>query len=400
MILHVDMDAFYASIEQRDNPQLRGKPVVVGGSKSGRGVVAAASYEARKFGIHSAMSGHQAVKLCPDAIFVKSNIQHYAAVGRQVREIFNRYTPIIQPLSLDEAFLDIRGSLKLFGSAVAIGQAIRDTIRQELELPASVGIAPVKFVAKIASDLEKPNGFVVVQQDNLQTFLDALPVERLWGVGAVGLKKLQKLGLMSVLRIRELGPETCKQLLGNWGEHLYRLSIGVDERKVVPDHQCKSIGHERTFHEDVSNDEFLSAATSFLVEQIAMRLRATGRLANGVTLKYRLHDFRTYTRNMTLKLHTDATQAFSDAAFELLRKARLQYPEPVRLIGVSLGGLTSIHAAKQLSLFDQESDQQQSAVDKLSDQLKTRFGDAAIYRATGHRWIDEKQRKSDAKSDQ
>lgn len=393
MILHVDMDAFYASIEQRDNPDLRGKPVVVGGATSGRGVVAAASYEARKFGIHSAMSGRQAVKLCPHAVFIKSNIKHYAEVGRHIREIFSRYTPIIQPLSLDEAFLDISGSIKLFGSAIAIGEAIRDTIASELNLPASVGIAPVKFVAKIASDLDKPNGFVVVDRKDLQAFLDVLPVERLWGVGSVGLKKLQKLGLTKVQRIRELGPETCRHLLGNWGEHLYQLSVGVDQRAVVTDYQCKSIGHERTFHEDVSDEEFLSAATSFLVEQIAMRLRATGRLANRITLKYRLHDFRTYTRNVTLPLHTDSTKHFVDAAIELLVKARTQFPEPVRLVGVSVGSLTSVNAAKQLSLFDQESDQRQAAVDRLSDQLKNRFGDAAIYRATGHRWIEVKQRR-------
>ena len=199
MIVHVDMDAFYASVEQRDDPQLRGKPVVVGGS-SGRGVVTAASYEAREYGIHSAMSGRRAVQLCPHAIFVRGNLSKYAAVGKQIREIFHRYTPVVQPLSLDEAFLDLAGTERLHGSAETVGIAIRDAIRDELNLPASVGIAPRKFVAKIASDLEKPNGFVVVKEPDLIAFLDPLPVSRLWGVGKVGAKRLDRLNLKTVSR--------------------------------------------------------------------------------------------------------------------------------------------------------------------------------------------------------
>lgn len=393
MIIHVDMDAFYASVEQRDHPELRGKPVVVGGSKSGRGVVAAASYEARKFGIHSAMSGKQAAKLCPDAVFVKSNIRHYAEVGRQVRDIFQRYTPIIQPLSLDEAFLDVSGSLKLFGSAEKIGISIRDDIQEELRLPASVGIAPVKFAAKIASDIEKPNGFVVVTQDRLQEFLDPLPVQRLWGVGTVGFKKLEKLGIKTVQQLRMLGAKTCIDLLGNWGEHLHRLSVGSDDRRVTPDHVCKTIGHERTFHEDITDDEFLNAASSFLVEQICVRLRAAQRLAHGITMKYRLHDFRTFTRNASLKLATDSTHQFTDAALKMLAAARQQFDSPVRLIGFSLNNLTNPNAPRQLNLFDQEIAQQQTAIDRVSDQLKNKFGDAALYRATGHRWVESKREK-------
>jgi DNA polymerase-4 len=384
------MDAFYASVEQRDNPALRNKPVVVGGSSTGRGVVAAASYEARKYGIHSAMSGKRAVALCPSAVFVKSNIKHYAAVGRQVREIFHRYTPIVQPLSLDEAFLDVSGCLKLFGSAEIIGESIRKEIAEELKLPASVGIAPVKFAAKIASDLEKPRGFVVVQRENLQAFLDPLPVEKLWGVGAVGLKKLHRSGLYKVVDIRELGLEPCRQLFGSWGEHLYQLSIGDDARAVVPDHRCKSIGHERTFHVDVSDDEFLESAITFLVEQVAMRLRAVARLASGVTLKYRLHDFKTLTRNSTLPVKTDSTKEFLDSLLGLLERARVDFPQPVRLIGVSLSGLSATAAPKQMGLFDQQEAVQQSAVDSISDQLKSKFGDSAIYRATAHAWVDRK----------
>ena len=193
------MDAFYASIEQRDRPELRGLPVVVGGNH-GRGVVTAASYEARKFGIHSAMPGRTAARLCPDAVFVRGRMERYVEVGRAVREIFLRFTPIIQPLSLDEAFLDVDGVRRLHGDAETIGRAIKQTIRDELDLPASVGIAPLKFVAKIASDFDKPNGFVVVSQDGLQAFLDPLPIERLWGVGPVGAERLHRFGFRNNCR--------------------------------------------------------------------------------------------------------------------------------------------------------------------------------------------------------
>ena len=215
MILHIDMDAFYASIEQRDRPELRGLPVVVGGS-SARGVVAAASYEARRFGIHSAMPGRRAAELCPDAVFVRSRIDHYAAVGRQVREIFGRYTPLVQPLSLDEAFLDVSGTLRLFGTAEKIGREIKAAIRQELDLTASVGIAPLKFVAKIASDLQKPDGFVQVTAAGLQTFLDPLPVTRLWGVGRVGKEKLHRKGIFKIadLRMRSVEEMTSRLAVG------------------------------------------------------------------------------------------------------------------------------------------------------------------------------------------
>ena len=201
MILHIDMDAFYASIEQRDNPNLLGKPVVVGGSAK-RGVVAAASYEARRFGIHSAMSGKRAAELCPQAVFVQSRLDHYADIGRQVREIFLRFTPVVQPLSLDEAFLDVAGTLRLFGSAREIGMQIKLLIQQELKLTASVGIAPLKFVAKIASDIHKPDGFTEISADDITSFLDPLPVSRLWGVGRVGNQKLASLQLKTIGDIR------------------------------------------------------------------------------------------------------------------------------------------------------------------------------------------------------
>lgn len=391
MIIHVDMDAFFASVEQRDQPELRGKPVAVGGSASGRGVVAAASYEARQFGVHSAMSGRTAARLCPQLIFVRSNIRKYAEVGQQVREIFQRYTPTIQPLSLDEAFLDVSGTVALFGSARTIGQAIRDDIGRELNLPCSVGIAPRKFLAKIASDLEKPCGFVEITEDQIMDFLGPLPIERLWGVGKVTQQRLHRFAIRTVEDIRRLGEPTCRELLGQLGEHLWHLAHGRDARKVVTDHRARSIGHERTFHEDISDDEFLGSALSFLTQQVARRLRHSQRRARQVSLKYRLHDFRTFSRNQTLPQATQSTEHLNQTAMALLQQMRHQQPAPVRLIGISVGQLTAPEQKHQRGLFDQDSETRQAAVDDLSDQLQQKFGDLAIYRASAHHWAEKKR---------
>lgn len=390
MLLHIDMDAFYAAIEQRDRPELRGRPVVVGGSE-GRGVVAACSYEARRFGIHSAMPGRRAAQLCPDAVFVRGRIDHYAAVGRQVREIFHRYTPLVQPLSLDEAFLDVSGSERLFGPAATIGRRIKEEIRVELNLTASVGVAPLKFVAKIASDLNKPDGFVEVGAGEVIRFLDPLPVSRLWGVGRVGEEKLLRLGLRTIGQVRVADSEQLRRTLGGWGEHLWRLANGIDARRVVPDHVAKQISHERTFHEDLTDEIMLRGVVSYLTEQVGRRLRRNGRRAKGVSIKYRRDDFRTFTRATTLDYPTDSTDALFRTAEQLLMQMRDREPRPVRLIGVSATPLTGKDAAEQLSLFDlNEGETPQRAVDKVVDQLRDRIGDAAVYRATSHAWIHRK----------
>jgi DNA polymerase-4 len=387
MILHIDMDAFYAAIEQRDNPSLRGKPVVVGGS-SARGVVSAASYEARQFGIHSAMPGKRASQLCPELIFVRSRISHYAEIGRQVREIFHRYTPIVQPLSLDEAFLDVSGTERLHGPAVGIGQAIKESIRDELDLVASVGIAPLKFVAKIASDLNKPDGFVQVDAENVIAFLDPLPVSRLWGVGRVGHEKLKRLNLHKIGDIRTFDREILQHKFGKWGDHLWRLANGIDARKVVPDHTAKQISHERTFSEDVSDEEVLRAVVSHLSEQVAGRLRRHHREARNVGIKYRREDFQTFARSRTFSRPTDCTDEIFRGAVDLLDDMRRRQPRPVRLIGVSIGSLTQPGAAKQMSLFDlEEGESSQREVDKVVDTLSDQIGSNAVYRATSHRWI-------------
>ncbi|OYP37726.1 DNA polymerase IV [Rhodopirellula sp. MGV] len=386
MILHIDMDAFYASIEQRDHPEYRGKPVIVGGG-NGRGVVSAASYEAREYGVHSAMPGRRAGQLCPHGIFVKGRHSHYAAVGRQVREIFSRYTPLVQPLSLDEAFLDVSGTLRLFGDAETIGRRIKAEIAEELELPASVGVAPRKFIAKIASDIDKPNGFVVVREDEIHSFLDPLPVERVWGVGKVGARRLHQLGFRTIADIRRYDESLLKSKLGAWGAHLWRLANGIDEREVIPDRNAKQISHERTFSEDQSDFEFLHSVVCFLCEQTAMRLRRHGRKAKSVGLKYRREDFRTFSKSKVLETPTDETAVIIRVATELLATMRQTEPRPVRLIGVSLSALVGADAPTQMSLFDDPGYvQAERRVDRVMDQLADRLGDSRIYRAGSHDW--------------
>ncbi|MEM9826777.1 MAG: DNA polymerase IV [Planctomycetota bacterium] len=401
MILHIDMDAFYASIEQRDHPEYRGRPVVVGGT-NGRGVVSAASYEARRFGIHSAMSGRQARQLCPDAVFVKGRLDYYFDVGRQVREIFQRFTPLVQALSCDEAFLDVTGTIRLFGGAASIGRQIKQEIASELQLGASVGIAPLKFVAKIASDLDKPNGFVEVPVDGVLDFLDPLPVSRLWGVGKVGERKLLRLGLRRMKDIRLCELKDLQRDFGAWGEHLWRLANGIDPRAVVPDREAKQIGHERTFAEDVSDDELLRSVVNYLTQAVTRRLRRGGRLCRTVSLKYRREDFRTFARSQTLSRPSDSSDVVYHTAIGLLESMRQREPRPVRLIGVSLGSLVAADTPRQLSLFDIgplaggsfEPGVETEALrhlDRVSDEIQDRVGEAGVYRGSSHRWMHRKK---------
>ena len=253
------MDAFYVSVEQRDRLELVGHPVIVGGSPEKRGVVAAANYIARKYGVHSAMPSVTARRLCPQAIFLPPRISYYAEISSQIRAIFDRFTPLVEPLSLDEAFLDVTGSESLFGPAIQVGQQIKQAVRQETQLVVSVGVAPNKFLAKIASDLQKPDGFVVVEPDRIQEFLDPLPVERLWGVGRQGSKVFQRLGIRTISQLRQWPVELLKHHFGTHGEHLWQLAHGIDDRRVVPEREAKSISHETTFETDIFDQEVLRA---------------------------------------------------------------------------------------------------------------------------------------------
>jgi DNA polymerase-4 len=382
MILHVDMDAFYASVEERDRPELVGRPVIVGGVPERRGVVAAANYAAREFGVHSAMAASTARRKCPQAVFLKPRIDYYAQVSHEIREMFLRYTPLVEPLSLDEAFLDVAGSVGLFGSPVDIGRRIKDEIRREVRLVASVGVAPNKFLAKIASDLEKPDGFVVVPPDGVQAFLDPLPVGRLWGVGKVSNRTLAGLGVSTIGQLRRLTVDVLRDLFGSSGEYLWRLARGIDDRRVTPDHEAKSISHETTFAVDVADMDVLRAWLLELTDQVARRLRRHGLRARSVHLKVRFADFRTITRSRTLSEPTDLTDDLWQAAAGLLGTRLPPGHPPVRLLGMGAGGLDASGQTQEM-LFDRDERRRQGRLDDVTDQIRRRFGDAAIRRAGG-----------------
>ncbi len=378
MILHVDMDAFYASVEQRDRPELRGQPVIVGGSPEGRGVVSAANYAARRFGVHSAMPAATARRLCPHAIFLRPRISDYAAVSGQIYEIFGRFTPLVEPLSLDEAFLDVTGSTRLFGSPAAIGRQIKTAIRDELSLVASVGVAPNKFLAKIASDLDKPDGFVLVEPDKIQEFLAPLPICRLWGVGKSAARVLQRLGVERIGQLRALSADVLRDHFGRNGDQLWRLAHGIDRRKVIPDHTAKSISHETTFPVDIDDLETLRAWLTELTEQVARRLRRHGLRGRTVQLKVRYADFQTYTRATTLPTATDITGELWQAAVDILTTRLPDRPLAVRLLGVGVSGIEG-HGKTQQLLF-KEDREKQSRLDAATDEIRQRFGSTAVER--------------------
>lgn len=382
MILHVDMDAFYASVEERENPALVGKPVIVGGSAESRGVVAAANYEARKYGVHSAMASTRAKRLCPQAIVIRPRMDLYAEVSDQVRAIFERFTPLIEPLSLDEAFLDATPSESLFGSSAEIGRQIKRLIREELRLVASVGVAPNKFLAKIASDLRKPDGFVQVDAERIQEFLDPLPVGRIWGVGKVTGKVFEKLAISTIGELRQLSADTLQQLFGASGEHYWRLARGLDERRVVPDRESKSVSHETTFAEDISDGEILHAWLVELAEQVARRLRRHDIQGRTVELKIRFADFKTITRSVTLPQPTNVTQELLAAGAELLATRLPKDHLPVRLLGFGVSGLDRPRAVQQ-QLFADPLRERHQQLDRVTDQIAEKFGRKAIRRSTG-----------------
>ncbi|OLN29371.1 DNA polymerase IV [Desulfosporosinus metallidurans] len=376
-ILHVDMDAFYASVEQRDDPFLLGKPVVVGGRPNSRGVVSAASYEARKFGIHSAMPLAEALRRCPQAVFLPVNGQKYREVSLQIREIFSAYTPMVEPLSLDEAFLDVTGSTSLFGPADTIALTIKKRIQQELNLTASVGLACNKFLAKLASDLRKPNGFVVVQPDRVQEFLDPLSVERIWGVGKKTAEQLHALNIKTIRDLRNLEQGYLTRLFGVSGTQLFQLAKGIDDRPVESDRVVKSIGRETTFATDVADLEVLKTALLTQAIDVGRSLRKEGFKGKTITLKVRYDDFRTVSRSRTLPRPTDLDNVIYQEACTLLREVSLK--QPLRLIGVTLHNLTD-QIEGQLSLFE-EPQLDHETLNKVLDFVKEKYGEKSITRA-------------------
>ena len=384
MILHVDMDAFYASVEERERPELRGQPIVVGGTAEGRGVVAAANYVVRKFGVHSAMPTATALRLCPKAIVIRPRMELYAAVSQQIREIFNRYTPTVEPLAFDEAFLDVVGCEALFGSPAEIGRRIKADIRNELRLIASVGVAPNKFIAKLAGDVDKPDGFVVVEPDGVQAFLDPLPIGRLWGVGRAAQRRFEGLGIQTIGQLRHVPIELLKEHFGKIGEHVWRLSNGIDERHVVPDRDAKSISHETTFVTDVTDVDVLKSCLMALTEQVGRRLRRQGLSGRTVQIKVRYDNFDTITRSRSLGEATNTTNEIWKAAADMLAMKLPRRALSIRLIGVGVSNIGP-DGLKQASLFDEDRELDRS-IDRISDQIKDRFGTSAIHRGATMDW--------------
>jgi DNA polymerase-4 len=372
-ILHIDMDAFYASVEVLDDPSLTGKPVIVGGTPEGRGVVSAASYEARAFGVHSAMSAARAVKLCPDGVFLRGRMERYMEVSRQIGAIFRQYTPLVEPLSIDEAFLDVTGCRRLFGPAEQIGRQIKDRIADEVGLTASVGVAHNKFLAKLASDLEKPDGFVVITPDAARDLLAELPIGRLWGVGKVSEAQLHKFGIRKVKDLLAVPPELLVKQFGDHMNHLLELAVGHDQRAVVPEHEAKSIGNETTFAEDIGDQDQLQAILDQLVDKVARRVRAQGLTARTITLKARYSDFSTFTRSESLPEATDSTLVMRETARRLLAARLGRRGRPLRLIGITASNLMSGDQG-QPELFADPAKVRDRELDQLMDRINERFG--------------------------
>jgi len=345
------MDAFYASVEQRDDPQLRGKPVIVAW-QSNRSVVCAASYEARSFGVHSAMPAIRAERLCPDAIFVPPDFTRYRAVSRSVREIFKRHTDLIEPLSLDEAYLDVTENKTGLTTATLVARTIREQIRQELNLTASAGVAPNKFLAKLASDWRKPDGLFVIQPENIDAFLLPLPVGRLPGVGKVTGEKLAKLGAQTVRDLRTLDLPVLEQHFGRYGQRLHELARGIDDNEVVPDRPTQSISVEDTFERDV-----LLAETEPMIRRLAEKLwsasRKESRTGRTVVLKLKTSDFRILTRSHTPGSPPSSCDELTDIALELRERVDLSPQQRYRLVGVGLSNFREPEdTAAQPALFE------------------------------------------------
>jgi len=382
-ILHVDMDAFFAAVEVRENPSLRGRPVVIGADPrqgSGRGVVSTASYEARAFGIGSAMPISEAYRRCPEAVFLKPRISLYVEVSDHIFDILRQYTNLVEPLSLDEAFLDVTGSRALFGDGPQIASAIKREISERESLTASVGVAASKFMAKLASDLDKPDGLVVVPTGREREFLAPLEIHRLWGAGIKAQERFRRLGVRTIGEVADLGVDRLVSAFGeSMGRRFYELALGRDARTVVPGRTRKSLGKEVTFSEDISDREVVEQTLLRLCDRVARGLRKRELAGATVTLKLRWEGFETVTRQKTLDRPANTTERLWPIARSLFRKAD-RPQRRVRLVGVSLSGLSQ-GAASQLGLFEAEETPVDSRVAKAVDALADRFGEGSVTRA-------------------
>ncbi len=381
-ILHVDMDAFYAAVEQRDHPEFRGKPLIVGSDPKGgkgRGIVATCSYEARKFGVHSAQPISQAWRMCPHGVYIPPDMPKYVRASENVMRVLLDFSDLVEQISIDEAFLDVTGSRRLFGDGASIARRIKERIHREQRLTASVGVAANKFVAKVASDLHKPDGLVVVEPGRESEFLAPLPVSRLWGVGEKTATLLKNIGLQHIGQIAILERKELAARFGKTGEHLWELSRGIDDRPVAPEEGYKSIGHETTFETDTEDEQLLRDTLLWLTEKVAQRLRANKAQARTIAIKFRESDFATYTRRKTLSVGVDTSEKIFPRAWNLMRPL-IRRGVAVRLIGVYGSNMESQESG-QLSLFDR-SDQKDRKLATAVDDITRRYGDSAITRAT------------------
>ena len=374
-ILHVDMDAFYASVEQRDDPSLRGRPVIVGGTGN-RGVVAAASYEVRRYGVHSAMPMREALRRCPDAVCVSPRISHYAAESARIFEVFREYTPLVQGLSLDEAFLDVSASLSAFGPAAEIAGEIKQRIRERTGLTASVGAAPNKLVAKIASDLRKPDGLVIVRPGEVQALLDPLPVRKLFGLGEKTAPKVEALGIHTFRDLRLANPDRLRPVFGRYTERVIERAAGIDDRPVEPDLDEKQVSAEETFETDLRDPARLSSEIVRLADKACARLRRRGLAARCVTVKIRRADFTTYTRQRHVEPATQETRVVTAVALELLHEWITSQPRAsVRLLGV---GVSDLGDVPQMDLFTAPEATRNRELDAAVDRIREKFGSVAL----------------------
>jgi nucleotidyltransferase/DNA polymerase involved in DNA repair len=376
-VLHVDMDAFYAAVEQRDRPELRGQPVIVGADPRGgrgRGVVATASYEARRFGVGSAMPISEAWRRCPQGVYVRPDMEKYGAVSAEVMDVLRTFTDCVEPISIDEAFLDVTGSRRVFGTGEQIARALKEALRARTQLTASVGVAGSKLVAKIASDLRKPDGLVVVEPGTEPAFLAPLPIRRLWGVGPKTEEDLARLGVHTIGDLARLDPERLERRLGSHGHDLLALARGDDTREVARSPEGpKSVGQEHTFDEDTADRQKLRRTLLELCDSVARRLRHHGLRARTVTLKYRDETFHTITRARTMAGPTDSGETLFETVWVLFGAAHGS--RRVRLVGVSASGLDQ---GSQLGLFAPAP----RGMDRALDAVNDRFGDGAVTRAS------------------
>jgi DNA polymerase IV len=381
-ILHVDMDAFYASVEQLDNPALRGKPVIVGGDGN-RGVVAAASYEVRKFGVHSAMPTKQALQLCPHAICVRPRFDRYKAASNIVFGVFHEFTPIVEGLSLDEAFLDVTASRAAFGSAATIAQDIKQRIHSRTGLTASVGVAPNKLVAKIASDLRKPDGLVVVEPPDVQALLDPLSIRRLFGIGNKTAPHLEEIGIRTLGDLRAASESMLQPVFGRYASRMRARAAGIDDRPVIADWDEKQISAEETFDIDLVNRKQIHAELAQLADRMAVRLRDSGWLAGCVVVKIRRKDFKTYTRQASIRPLTNETKPLVTAAEALLDEWLAEQPRAaVRLLGIGARDLT---LGSQLDMFAAPASRKNQSLDATLDTIRAKFGKSAVERGSSLR---------------